>query len=142
MAEQLGMIFYPKLNRKETYSPIRNNDFVRLESDIGVTSRSEFIHLNKELYSPSCYKLWTSPQINWDGKLLGCGCNIWEDFGNVFTTNIKQCLNNKKYIHIKRALLGKEKFKKEDPCFKCPKYLDVLRIKFKKRNIIMNLAGF
>ena len=142
MAKELGMIFYPKLNREETFSPIRNRDFVKIESNIGVALRSNYIHLYKEPYSPSCYKFWISPQINWDGKLLGCGCNIWEDFGNVFTTNLRQCLNNEKFIHIKRVLLGKERIKKKDPCFNCPKYKDVLRIRFKKRNIIINLAGF
>ncbi len=141
ISQKLGMEFIIKLNRKPLFSPIKDNEFVRRESGIGVATRDEFIDIYREPYSPSCYKFWTTPQINWDGKLLGCGCNIWQDYGNVFKTTLKQCLNHKNFIHTKRVLLGKDSVGKEDPCYRCPKYKDLRRIKLKRRNIVINFAG-
>lgn len=141
LSQKLGMTFHIKLNRKPSLSPIHNENLVRQQGGLGVASRDEYIKLYREPYSPSCYKFWTIPQINWDGKLLGCGCNIWCDFGNVFETGLDHCINSEKYIHIKRVLLGKEKVNKEDPCYRCPKYIDIQRIKIKKRNIIINYAA-
>ncbi len=138
LSQKLGMTFHIKLNRKPSLSPIQDENLVRQQGGLGVAYRDEYIKLYREPYSPSCYKFWTIPQINWDGKLLGCGCNIWCDFGNVFETSLDHCLNSERYIHIKRVLLGEEIVNKKDPCYRCPKYIDVQRIKLKKRNIILN----
>jgi len=72
--------------------------------------------------SPPCSQLWLSPQINWDGKLLGCCANYWGDFGNVFKEGFEKCLNNEKYIYAKRMVMGKEKTRSDIPCSNCHHY--------------------
>ena len=42
-----------------------------------------------------CHQLWDAPQINWDGKILGCCRNFWGDFGgNAFTEGLFQSVNS------------------------------------------------
>jgi MoaA/NifB/PqqE/SkfB family radical SAM enzyme len=78
-AKNLNMIFKIKLNCDEGYSPIRNKKLFRKINPYGVASRTEYSKRhNKEFFIP-CYQLWTSPQINWDGKLLGCRINTYGD---------------------------------------------------------------
>lgn len=38
-----------------------------------------------------------NPQINWDGKLLGCCLNFWGDFGgNAFEQGLERILTSEK----------------------------------------------
>ena len=70
----------------------------------------------------TCHQLWISPQINWDGKLLGCCINQKDDFGNVFELGLKECLRGKKYVYAKKMLLGKVGPRKDIPCYDCKYY--------------------
>ncbi len=37
-------------------------------------------------YLPACFQLWDEPQVNWDGKILGCCVSYWGELGgNAFT---------------------------------------------------------
>jgi len=113
MAMDLGMRFTPKMNWEPAFSPLKDVDFVRRESGLEISSGG---------YSKSpyyCNQLWDSPQINWDGKLLGCCCNFWEDFGNVFESGLKHCLKGDKYVYAKKMLLGKRKSRGDMPCTRC-----------------------
>ncbi len=138
MAQKLGMKFITKLNRVSSYSPIKDKKFVRKANGLGVATREEFFQKYKQLYIPNCRRLWNRPQINWDGKLLGCSDNIWDDYGNVFETSLKKCLNSKRYLYTKQMLLGKKKLREDIPCFKCPKYKFIQEKPLKKRDIIVN----
>lgn len=120
MAAELGMDFKPKLNAHAEYSPIKDKDYVRRE--IGVSSRDEYEKKTGNIYKFPCYQLWFSPMINWDGKLLGCCLNEWEDFGNVFESGLKSCVSNEKYSYMKQMLLGKKKEREDMPCLKCAVY--------------------
>ena len=124
MAEKLDMKFTPKFNWDPLYSPVKDKEFVRKESNYGVASREEFMQKYKKDHRLQCYQLWFHPQINWDGKLLGCCSNIFSDFGNVFVLGLKECLKSEKYIYTKRMLLGEVKARKDIPCFKCRLYIN------------------
>lgn len=140
MAQKLGMAFIPKLNKSTIYSPIIDKDFVRQESGLGVATRKEFANKYRNVYLHiSCYQFWTSPQINWNGKLLGCCENIWFDFGNVFKEGLRRCLKSDEYIYTKQVILGKKSPREGIPCLKCFKYNIIKKYPLKKTNIILKL---
>ncbi len=137
-AKRLGMAFYTKLNRISSYSPVIDESFVRKESGLGVSNRQEFLSKYKRLYIVYCLRLWNSPQINWDGKLLGCNVNLWNNFGNVFETSLNKCLQSERYIYTKQVVLGKKKVRNDIPCSKCVIYKSVKRRPIKKSEVILN----
>jgi len=120
MAEELNMGFVIRLNWSPSYSPVKNKENVRRE--IGYGSRKEYERKFHRVYMPLCYQLWDSPQVNWDGKLLGCCVNRSSDFGNVFKSGLEKCLKSEKYVYAKKMLLGKEKPRKDIPCLSCAHY--------------------
>lgn len=121
MAEALNMQFVPKLNWSDSFSPIRNKEFVKKE--IGFISRQEYAQKTKKIYlADVCTQLWFDVQVNWDGKLLGCCTNRWGDFGNVFESTLHGCVKSEKYLYAKKMLLGLKKERKDIPCSQCPTY--------------------
>ena len=69
-----------------------------------------------------CHKLWISPQINYDGRLLGCNINHWADFGNVLEKGLEECLNDEPINYAKEMLLGRREAKEGIPCLRCKIY--------------------
>ena len=70
-----------------------------------------------------CYQIWRDPQINWDGRLLGCSRNIWGHYAeNVFQDGFIECLNNKKMDYARRMLMGKAEPTTDIPCVNCSLY--------------------
>lgn len=46
-----------------------------------------------------------NPQINWDGKLLGCCLNFWGDFGgNAFEQGLEHVLSSENLAYARRML--------------------------------------
>jgi len=122
MAKDLGMSFSPSLNAQfwdPPFSPVKNKDFIIKETGLEFATREEFEEKYKINYHNTCPQLWMTPQINWNGDLLGCCWNMFSDYGNVFTSGLTECLKSKKYISSKKTLLGLEKPKEDIPCFKC-----------------------
>jgi MoaA/NifB/PqqE/SkfB family radical SAM enzyme len=63
---------------------------------------------NKAWELTACQQLWTEPQINWDGRLLGCCYVAYQDFGvNVFEVGLEKALNSENYRYAKDMLQGK-----------------------------------
>ncbi len=106
MAEKMNMDFSCKLNFSELY-PVRDKESVRRKIHMGVASEDEFRQKYKRNPITPCHDLWFSPQINWDGKLLGCCINTHSDFGNVFVSGLLNCLRSEKYVAAKDLFLGK-----------------------------------
>jgi len=120
LAEELNMIFKPKLNALITYSPIKDKEFVKKKSGMEVVSRDEYKEKFNKTYLTPCKQLWLIPQINWDGKLLGCCVNKWGDYGNVFKDGLEKCINSEKYLNTKKMLLGIiPKDNESTPCSNC-----------------------
>jgi len=108
MAEELKMKIDFKLTWVKGYIP-KNTDMLRKETGIKYLSREEYVkndERNSFIYK-LCHSLWDEPQINWDGRLLGCCCTR-SDFGiNVFRVGFKKALNSKNYIYAKKLIQGK-----------------------------------
>lgn len=123
MSEELGLEFKPKLNWDEDYSPIKNREFVELQIGKEAT-RSQYKEATGLDYSRKiCHQLWYEPQINWDGKLLGCCRNFWGDFGdNVFEHGLVNAINNPKIKAARIALQGGPEGPEDLPCATCNIY--------------------
>ena len=75
MAKELGMGFRIKLAWGD-FSPVK--DVERIRNWFGAASREEYLKRTGEEYlSGLCHQLWDEPQINSDGKVLGCCRNFW-----------------------------------------------------------------
>jgi len=126
MARELGMKFRPALNYDPNYSPVRDLEAVRAATGMGAATRDEYEGLyDGELYDESiCHQLWDVPQINWDGKLLGCCINIWGDFGgNAFREGLRESLNTEQIVYARAMLLGRAPPREDIPCTTCHMYL-------------------
>ncbi len=125
LAEDLGMRFRAKLSWNDDFSAVKDKAAVAKLSGLGVASRKEF----KEKYGRSymqgiCQQLWALPQINWDGKVLGCCRNFWGDFGaNAFTDGLEQAVNSERMAYAREMLLGEKPPRGDIPCTTCEIYL-------------------
>lgn len=119
MAKELDMDFLLKLNHTPSYSPVKNQELVKRHIGINASSRTEFRKNYKRNYLKPCLQLWISPQINWDGKLLGCCVNKDFDFGNVFEKGFKNCIESEDYIYTKNMVMGIAEPRKDLPCYNC-----------------------
>lgn len=124
MAAELGMEFRPKLSYDDDVSPLRDKDAVRRELSTGVATREEHFEKYGEHYARRiCHGLWTEPQINWDGTMLGCCINYWGDFGgNAFRDGLAASVNGEKMQYAREMLLGKRPARDDIPCSTCQLY--------------------
>lgn len=125
LALSLNMKFRLKLSWDSTSSKIIDKDTVRKNIKSNVSSRKEYFDRYKKDYMEViCKQLWSAPQINWDGKILGCCRNFWGDFGdNVFENGLLNSVNNKKMRFARKMLQGKEKPNSDIPCSSCDIYI-------------------
>lgn len=126
MARELGMGFHLKLSWDPELSPVRDKDFVRRQFEFHSASREEF----KEKYGVDylqnvCYALWNKPQINWDGKVLGCSRNFWGEFGgNAFEDGLNASINSEGMQYAREMLQGRRPARDDIPCATCSVYLN------------------
>jgi MoaA/NifB/PqqE/SkfB family radical SAM enzyme len=123
LARELGMTFYVKLSWDPQFSPVHDQKLLRKE--IGAASREEYKQRHGVDYMQAiCHQLWDQPQINWDGKVLGCCRNFWGDFGgNAFRDGLFRSLNGEKMHYARAMLLGEKAARTDIPCTTCDIYL-------------------
>jgi MoaA/NifB/PqqE/SkfB family radical SAM enzyme len=123
MAEKLGMDFFAKLTW-DTFSPIRDKDFVRAQTGLAALTREEHERMHGRPYTDGlCRQLWDDPQINWDGKNLGCCRNFWGDFGgNAFADGLLATINHPKIAYARAMLKGEKPPRDDIPCTTCEMY--------------------
>ena len=126
LAKRLGMSFTTALNFTPQISPVDEDALLETEPLVQIASMRHFKERTGRDYLTDavlpCPQLWLKPQINWDGKLLGCCCNTWGDYGNVFEEGMESCLTSERYDYAKRMLLGKEVPREDIPCTNCGVY--------------------
>ena len=128
MAGELGMEFKPKLSWDEEFSPIRDRELVRRETGLESVSRREYFDMVQMNYMRrACTQLWSRPQVNFDGKVLGCCVNTWADFGNAFDEGLLPVLNGPKMTRARQMLMGKSKADPDVPCTTCSKWQEMQR---------------
>ncbi|HWL74230.1 MAG TPA: radical SAM protein, partial [Burkholderiaceae bacterium] len=124
LAAELGMRFYVKLSWDTDFSPLVDEDAVRTANEAGVASRTEYLEkFGSDYLGSICMQLWKHPQINWDGKVLGCCRNFWGDFGgNAFRDGLLESLNHEKMAYARDMLEGKKPARPDIPCTTCELY--------------------
>ncbi len=130
MASDLGMQFAPKLNAVPDYSPLVDPE--RALREAGLTGA----RANRNWQTAICNQLWKSPQINWDGKILGCCHNNWAEFGgNAFEGSLADSLNGERLVYARKMLRGRAPPRADIPCTTCESYR-----RMASRGIWVNLA--
>lgn len=129
MAADLDMRFVPRLSFDARYSPIKNAEFVREQTGHDVLSQEGFRRKHGKPYRAKwiCAQLWNNPQINWDGRNLGCCRNFWGDYGNVFESGLTRSFGGEKIDYARQMLLGKKEAREDIPCSSCIRYEEMKR---------------
>jgi hypothetical protein len=82
------------------------------------------IKLKKQIQKHICAHLWYGPQIRSNGQVVGCCRNLnFGDYGNAFDSGIAECIYGEKMQYARRMIMGKNKERKDIPCYKCPNYI-------------------
>lgn len=117
LANDLDMIFAPKLNAVPDYSPVK--DVRQVLADTGLPAA----RVSADWGTAMCNQLWLSPQVNWDGKIMGCCHNNWKEFGgNAFEDSLEHCLNEEKITYARKMLTGKAPPRDDIACASCEFY--------------------
>jgi len=125
MARELGMPFFLTMNTHDpNYSPLRNPEAVRAATATGAAMFDEHgVLQGLPLIDTICHQLWDDPQINWDGKVLGCCVNYWGDFGgNAFSDELTASVNTEQIQYARAMLLGRVPAREDIPCTRCSIY--------------------
>jgi len=125
LAAELNMDFSPKLNWDADFSPVRDRDLVLRETGLDAANRADYRRQFGADYAQGiCGQLWHNPQINWDGKLLGCCRNFWGDFGaNAFEVGLSEAVNNEPMRYARAMLTGAAPARDDIPCTTCEIYI-------------------
>ena len=103
IASELNIPIEFKLTWDKDYVP-KNIELLKSE-----TCLSAFTRDGKQPYYGhlKCIQMFLSPQINWDGRLLGC-CSIYrEDYSvNVFEVGLKNAFSSYRFVNAKRYLFN------------------------------------
>jgi len=122
LSKMLKMEIAFKLNRLPDLLPVKDRERVR--KIICYADRNEYLWKQRRSYVRSaCFALWKKPQINWDGKLIGCRINKWGIYAkNVFKDDLTTCLNNEKMRYARQMLMGKKPPRDDICCLNCNVY--------------------
>lgn len=125
LAGELNMSFHLKLSWDPHFSPVKDREMIRNET--GAATREEYRQLHGVDYKQSlCRKLWDQPQINWDGRILGCPRNFWAEFGgNAFKDGLLHSINSERIRYARKMLRGKKGAVPDIPCSTCDIYLSM-----------------
>ena len=121
LCKKYRMAFNPKLNYSN-FSPVKDKEFVRRESGLGVADRAEYKEIHKKEYKAPCYHCFVSPQINWNGKILGCSVNKWKTIGDINEMSISEWENSQYFKTLVGILFERKDCPNTIPCFYCPNY--------------------
>ena len=119
LCAELNMVFNPKMNHSD-FSPVKNPEQVKKDAGIDYASRQEYKAKHKTEYKHPCYQCLHSPQINWNGDVLGCCVNKWKGLGNVKEKTLSQILESETYQFMIDVIYEKAKADESIPCFYCP----------------------
>jgi MoaA/NifB/PqqE/SkfB family radical SAM enzyme len=120
MAAEHQMAFTTIKNLDDSFSPVQDPERVERETGVRVVRELDDAMASLGERMAYCSQMWDAPQINWDGKLLGCCCNDMDDFGNVLEQGLEPALKSERYVYAKRMLLGLEAPRDDIPCVRCP----------------------
>ncbi len=122
LARMLEMKLFVKMNRSPDLLQVRDRE--RIRRLLGYADRSEFREVTGTIYCRElCLCLWRAPQVNWDGRLLGCAANKGPVFADqVLGGQFAAEINNERMRYARSMLLGEAPPRSDIPCSSCPWY--------------------
>ncbi len=126
VAGELGMEIRYKLDWTPGYSPA-DPDMVMSETGLSVFSRTEILQKTGKLYLDLCSETFFSPQLNWDGRLLGCcsafrsdwGVNCFRDYAYSLERSVNDEIYRKGIIALLSGGADGEGMPENVPCTIC-----------------------
>jgi hypothetical protein len=127
LARQRGMGFRPRLSWDAEFSPVKDRAFVQLQTGLGAASREEFRERHGHIYAREvCFQLWRQPVMGWDGRMMGCCVNYWQDFGtNVFVDGLASAIEHPNLHYARKMLTGSAVPRPEIPCTRCHHFKEI-----------------
>lgn len=128
LARMMGMDVDFKLNTFPDTFPLREP--AALTRLLGYADKASYLGKTGKVYMREvCLQFWRAPQVNWDGRLLGCSANASVSFadyalGDAFSREI----NNERMRYARRMLMGQAPPRDDMPCAVCETYADFRRL--------------
>jgi thioredoxin reductase (NADPH) len=106
-----------------------HGEWIKEQTGLSAISRVEHEEENDEIYRQKgiCSQLWKAPQINSDGRVLGCCVNTWGAYGTYTEGKLSSVFNNEKMIRARDMLMGKAEARKDIPCTQCSVYKKMVK---------------
>lgn len=117
------MDFFVKVSWDPNFSPVKTKTR-SAEGSTSIQSATEDANYWQKVI---CTQLWNIPQVNWDGRVLGCCVNTWGDFGNVFIEGLNPLIHGEKMSYARQMLMGEKEAKEDIPCTSCWYYKSMQR---------------
>lgn len=123
MAKELNIPIKFKYNWDELYVPI-HREYITKETGLVELTRAEYLAKYKiSPFNSMCEQIFVRPQVNWDGRLLGCCTRKYAPFAiNVFDVGLIEAIRSPQYIKAKECLLTIHPSKEQYGsciCFNC-----------------------
>jgi hypothetical protein len=127
LARMMGMDVDFKLNTFPDTFPLR--DPAALTRLLGYADKASYLNKTGNVYMREvCLQFWRAPQVNWDGRLLGCSANASVSFaGYALDYAFAREINNERMRYARRLLMGEAPLRDDMPCAKCESYADFQR---------------
>jgi len=136
----LGMSFRTEINANGDFDGLPDEEAAREDSGLSVVTYGEHVEATgSTLVKKYCHQLWNEPQVNWDGKILGCCMNTWSDFGgNAFVDG----LETERLDYAKKMLQGRAPERDDIPCTTCSEYVAMKKKNnwIRDREVMLNRA--
>ncbi len=127
LARMLDMDLDFKLNLFPDRFPLRGAD--ALTRLIGYSDKDSYMKKTGRVYMREiCLQFWRAPQVNWDGRLLGCSANTRVSFADdVLGSSFAREINNDSMRYARRMLMGEVPPRQDMPCVGCESFADFQR---------------
>lgn len=127
LARMMGMEVDFKLNIYPGTFPLRDPAVVSRR--LGYADKESYLEKTGRVYLRDvCLQLWRAPQVNWDGRLLGCSTNVWVSFADdVLCGSFAGDVNNERIRYARRMLMGQAPPRGDIPCSRCESFADYQR---------------
>ncbi len=124
LAKALGMELFIKLNVFKGFLPVRDHE--ALTRMIGFHDTESFREKTGKIYMRNiCLEIWRSPQVSWDGRLLGCSHNVSGVYAdNALGGRFAEEINNGAMRYARQMLMGAAPARAGIPCASCEVFLD------------------
>ena len=133
LSEELEMKIFYKLSWDEKNYIPKDCEKMKEITGLEVFNRRDYTKQTGigYLVNSACSQIIFSPQINWDGRLLGC-CSVFQsDWNmNVFENDFLDCINSEKYRNTIICMLSGDaentEMSHDVPCSKCRNFKEYI----------------